>query len=445
MLIRGVKTIIKPIVHSLVVVIGILLAGQIQAATLYLSPSFGSGSVGKTFSVSVYVASKDEAINAASGVVSFPADKLEILSVSKSSSVFNLWVAEPSFSQSGGNFTFEGIVLNPGYTGAGGKIISASFKVKSAGTAKLSFSSGAILANDGEGTNILTGFGSATFNLVDDNAPKPVTPITPPVEIIKPITPIVETPKLTTPTTPEQPEPPNSSATSPVVASASTTEDNLTTPPEITGGKNLALTSWPERIKVGATLTIKGKTSGLNKVMVYWQKGNETAVANEVLSDLNGNFSFITKVMEAGNYRAWAEVKDAQGLLAINSDKVNIVVYDGIIKVIFNIFKQLWWLLIVLAVGALVYAYFKSPLAPGSHQHRKHLDRLLYNSLLLLRDGIKDQIKILMGAKARRRLNKEEIMVMDGLKKTLSNTDRFLAKEITIIKKRRQIKRKVNR
>jgi hypothetical protein len=67
---------------------------------------------------------------------------------------------------------------------------------------------------------------------------------------------------------------------------------------------------------------------------------------------------------------------------------------------------------------------------------------VLYNSLHLLRDGIKAQIRILMGAKAKRRLSREETAVMEGLKKTLSNTDRFLAKEITIIKKKRQAKQK---
>ena len=148
----------------LFIVFGILPATA-QAASLYFSPSSGSYAVGKTFNVNVYVSSADQAMNAASGVISFPRDKLEITSLSKSGSIFSLWVLEPSFSNSAGVINFEGIVLNPGFSGAAGKVLTANFKVKTAGTARLNFSSGSALANDGKGTNILASLGSAQFSL----------------------------------------------------------------------------------------------------------------------------------------------------------------------------------------------------------------------------------------------------------------------------------------
>ena len=135
----------------------------VHAATLTISPSSGSYQNGKTFSATIFVASADEAMNAASGVISYPADKLEVLSVSKSGSIFSLWAQEPSFG--GGRVSFEGIVLNPGYKGSSGKIITINFKAKSIGEAVVSFSSGSVLANDGQGTNILSGFGSAKYNI----------------------------------------------------------------------------------------------------------------------------------------------------------------------------------------------------------------------------------------------------------------------------------------
>ncbi len=144
----------------------IILPITCQAASLYLSPTSGSQTIGSNFSVSVYVSSSDNSMNAASGEVVFPADKLEVISVSKSGSIISLWVQEPSFSNSEGKVRFEGIVLNPGYTGASGKLISINFKTKAAGTASLSFVSGSVLANDGKGTNILTSLGSAQFSLV---------------------------------------------------------------------------------------------------------------------------------------------------------------------------------------------------------------------------------------------------------------------------------------
>ncbi len=137
----------------------------VSAATLLLSPSTASVAQGETVAVTVFVGSSDQAMNAASGIVTFPGDKLEVLSVSKAGSVATLWVQEPSFSNSVGTVSFEGVVLNPGFTGASGKILTITFRGKSEGSAKLAFSGGSVLANDGQGTEILTGSSGATFTV----------------------------------------------------------------------------------------------------------------------------------------------------------------------------------------------------------------------------------------------------------------------------------------
>jgi len=146
---------------------------KVDAATLYLFPSSGSYTLGQTFTLTVYVSSADQAMNAASGVITFPADKLQVTSLSKISSIVSLWVQEPSFSNSNGTINFEGIVLNPGFQENNGKIISITFKVKTAGTASLSFTSSSVLANDGQGTNILQSLGSAQFILKSTSATEP--------------------------------------------------------------------------------------------------------------------------------------------------------------------------------------------------------------------------------------------------------------------------------
>ncbi|HXF44025.1 MAG TPA: cohesin domain-containing protein, partial [Candidatus Paceibacterota bacterium] len=152
----------------------------VEAATLYFSPSSGSHALGQNFSVGVYVSSADQAMNAVSGVVKFPQDKLKITSVSKTGSIITLWVQEPVFSNDAGTVNFEGIVSNPGFTGSAGKVITLNFSVKAAGAGPLSFSSGSVLANDGQGTNILTGLGSASFALGDVplSAPESTVPST---------------------------------------------------------------------------------------------------------------------------------------------------------------------------------------------------------------------------------------------------------------------------
>lgn len=150
-----------------------------DAATLYFSPSSGTYQTGRNFTVNINVQSS-VALNAASGVITFPTDKLEAIGISKAASVFNLWVQEPSFSNSGtqGNVRFEGIVLNPGFTGTG-KLIGVTFRVKSSDTASLAFSSGSILANDGLGTNILSDMGSANFTLSQGAITAPETIVAP--------------------------------------------------------------------------------------------------------------------------------------------------------------------------------------------------------------------------------------------------------------------------
>jgi len=181
------------ILFALASVFFIIWPALAQAASLYFSPSSGSHAIGATFSVSVYVSSVDQAMNAASGIISFPSDKLEVTSLSKTGSIFTLWVQEPSFSNSAGTVNFESIVLNPGFTGSSGKAITITFRAKAAGNAPLTFSSGSALANDGQGTNILASLGNASFSL-DIAGPAAPEAETPPAVAGTPAAPQISSP-----------------------------------------------------------------------------------------------------------------------------------------------------------------------------------------------------------------------------------------------------------
>jgi hypothetical protein len=187
---------LRAVFSTFVALLG-LFAGPtlVSAATLYLSPSSGSYPVGGTFTVNVMVSSASEAANGYSGTVSYPSDLLELTSLGKGGSVVSLWVQEPSYSS--GMANFEGVTFNPGYKGGAGKIISLTFKAKARGTATVRFNSGSILANDGQGTNILTGLGSAKFTIGEGAEPEP-TPTPTPDVTGKPAT-----PKITSPTHPD--------------------------------------------------------------------------------------------------------------------------------------------------------------------------------------------------------------------------------------------------
>lgn len=147
-------------------------------ASLYLVPSAGTYTVGNTFSVQIKLNTGGTAINTSDGTLSFSPEKLEAISISKTDSIFTLWVQEPAFSNTLGTVTFAGGKPSPGFTGAAGTILTITFRAKTAtfGTANLTFAGGSVLADDGRGTNVLTNMNSGAYTFIS----RETTPNLPP-------------------------------------------------------------------------------------------------------------------------------------------------------------------------------------------------------------------------------------------------------------------------
>lgn len=139
------------------------------AATLTLGGA-SSATVGSTISIPVLLATNESA-NAASATINYPSTLLSLVSISKANSIFSLWPEEPTVSASRGQF--EGVILNPGWSGQNGLLATMIFQVKAVGTATLSFAEGSVLANDGKGTELLTGTTPKTIT-ISASAPPPV-------------------------------------------------------------------------------------------------------------------------------------------------------------------------------------------------------------------------------------------------------------------------------
>ena len=149
-----------------------------SAATLQFAPANTSVSVERVGNRDVFVSSPSQALNAVSGALSFPADLLQVVSVSTSGSLLTLWVQNPTFSNSAGTISFSGIVPDPGYTGSSGQVVSIKFRAKAAGAATVAFSSASqVLADDGNGTDILATTNSGTIT-VAAGTPVPSLPQT---------------------------------------------------------------------------------------------------------------------------------------------------------------------------------------------------------------------------------------------------------------------------
>lgn len=151
-----------------------IIAHTSPGASLYLVPDSGIVRIGDIFTLTLRVSTDSDAINASEARIVFPTQLLEVVNVSKAGSIFALWPQEPAFSGSGGTISFAGGLPSPGFKGTAGKLITITFRAKNAGTAKINFASGAVLADDGFGTNILAGMFGATYTISG------VTPITPP-------------------------------------------------------------------------------------------------------------------------------------------------------------------------------------------------------------------------------------------------------------------------
>lgn len=155
------------------------MSSVVSAADIVFSPSSGTRYVGSSFTVGVLVSDNQGSINAVSGQFTFSSDTLELTNISKAGSIIGMWAEEPSFSSSGANF--EGIILNPGFSGTSGKIITLSFTAKKAGTGTIAFTSGSVLANDGNATNVIRNLGKASYTVAieAEQTSKPVLSIVP--------------------------------------------------------------------------------------------------------------------------------------------------------------------------------------------------------------------------------------------------------------------------
>ena len=159
-----------------------------EAATFELNPENGSFDSGGRFTVDVLINSKGVAVNSAEGVISFNTRYLTIEKISTEVSILKFWVQEPTFSNAAGTISFGGGLPTPGFNGPNGKIFRITFLTAGVGESSLKFLSGAILANDGVGTNILTSSDEGRYTIGPVKvAPQAVPVIEAPGEVPLPV------------------------------------------------------------------------------------------------------------------------------------------------------------------------------------------------------------------------------------------------------------------
>ncbi|MDO8522671.1 MAG: hypothetical protein Q7S12_00070 [bacterium] len=157
----------KIIYYVAIFAVGVFFFGynSVSAATLQINSNSITMSQGGIMTLSVVLNSEGVAINNAEAKIVFPKDLLEVVSVSKSGSVFSLWIEEPTYSNITGTITFNGGIPTPGFNGQSGTVLFIVVKAKTAGQADLIFSDATVRANDGLGTNVLNSKNGKTITI----------------------------------------------------------------------------------------------------------------------------------------------------------------------------------------------------------------------------------------------------------------------------------------
>lgn len=137
----------------------------VNAANLSIVPSNKTSNVGDVVTMSVILDAPSENVNAVSGVINFPTDKVQVTNISTTSSKVGFWIRQPSFSNSSGVINFEGVIMSPGFQGSSANVITITAKMVAPGTAVLDMISGSVLANDGLGTDVIGSFNGSTLTI----------------------------------------------------------------------------------------------------------------------------------------------------------------------------------------------------------------------------------------------------------------------------------------
>jgi hypothetical protein len=151
--------------YLFIILLSFLLPLQIFASSLlYFTEPPKNIEVGERFTIYFRLRATDEPINAISAVVTYPSELVKPINISKEGSVINLWTGEPRISNN--KISFEGVILNPGFSGSNGLLLKVNFEARFSGTANMNFIEGATLANDGLGSNILASLSKTTLRII---------------------------------------------------------------------------------------------------------------------------------------------------------------------------------------------------------------------------------------------------------------------------------------
>ncbi|OGI95062.1 hypothetical protein A2917_01635 [Candidatus Nomurabacteria bacterium RIFCSPLOWO2_01_FULL_42_17] len=366
----------------------LFFAHEAYAASLSLSPSSGSYNVGDAFSVRIILSSTDQSANAVAANIAFSKNLLTLTSISKTNSLVNIWALEPSYSNVNGTADMEGVILN-GYTGSNGTIITFYFKAKAAGNANIRFASSSVLANDGQGTNIIKSSGQANFS------------ISPLKEKVATEEPIVQT--------------------------------QVSTP---------VFTDYSKDIHEGEFLVVKGLADPNTEIFInsdaVLSSTQEVAhVLAVVKSDEKGAFTYVSEKARSGTYMITAQAHYPDGVFSEKTLPIKISVSPLLSTLIPNNIMGL--LSIIIPILALIILLILLMIWGWHHilHYREYMQKKLIEarnvvskSFNILDEDVKEEVKIFKKIKALESLSNEDRLFINQFKKDIEAAEKVILNKI---------------
>jgi len=129
----------------------------------FIIPEKKQYKIGEIFPVELDVNTKNIPVNAVQTDLSFDTNKVGIVKLSLENSFAQIFIQKETNNESG-YLRLTGGLPNPGFTGEKGHFATAYFLAKQAGLVEFSFlPSSLVLANNGDGTNILKSYPTITY------------------------------------------------------------------------------------------------------------------------------------------------------------------------------------------------------------------------------------------------------------------------------------------
>lgn len=139
------------VIVGLIGLYSLVIQSPIHETEMLLDPRTGILTLDKEFTVSVVVSSK-VAVNAFSGEIKYNPEVIEVSSIEYNTSIADLWVEEPWYSNGEGTIKFAGGTTRAGGFIGEGSLVEINFVPTAIGEASLVLSSARVFIHDGFGT-----------------------------------------------------------------------------------------------------------------------------------------------------------------------------------------------------------------------------------------------------------------------------------------------------